>query len=182
VSENEHENENEEKAGKNILDLLKADYSEIVSQKDVYIPIVGWEKSGLAIRYRLPESGKELDAIQRRVNQQYDKKERYDRGFFTAVDTMIRLCEGLYVKHPEDPSVWVELDPKETGRPLDLGDGEELSPILGWNGAPASARDVVKRLFGNNEMAILAHSEKLQRWMMDTNADLSTELWQVTFE
>lgn len=167
---------------KSILDLLKADYDEVASVKDVYIPVVGWERSGLAIRYRLPESGVELDAIARKVQQQFTRNERYKRGFYTAVDTMIKLCDGLYVKHPEDPTIWVELDPQERGMPLDLGDGEELSSIFGWNGQVGGARDVVNKLFGGNEMAILSHCEKLQRWMIDTKADLNVELWQVNLE
>lgn len=162
---------------KSILDLLKADYKELAEHKDVTIPIAGWERSGLAIRYRLPDSGIELDAVARKVNQQFPRQEQYKRGYFTAVDTMIRLCEGLYFKHPEDASIWVELDPKETGAPLDLGDGEELSPIFGWNGGVSSARDVVKKLFGGNEIAVLNHATQLQRWLTDTKADLGTQLW-----
>lgn len=167
---------------KSILDLLKADYKDVAETKEVYIPVAGWERTGLSVRYRLPTSGVELDAIARKVNQQYNRNDRYNRGFFTAVDTMIMLCDGLYIKHPDDPSQWVELDPNENGAPLDFGDGEELSSIFGWNGNVSSARDVVKRMFGNNEMSILDHCGKLQRWMVDTKTDITTELWQLSTE
>lgn len=163
---------------KSILDVLKADYDDIAGDKSVYIPIVGWEKSGLAIKYRHPHSGKELDAVARTVYREISKDQRYSRGITLAIDTMIRLNEGLYVK-PAGVDDYVELDPEERGRPYDLGDGEKLSSIFGWNGEVSTSRDVVRKLFGGNELAIGAHSEKLQRWLMNTKADLDTEIWQM---
>lgn len=164
---------------RSIIDLLKQDYTEIANIKDVYIPIKGWERSGLALKYRLPHDGRELDALARKVQLEVtDKKDTYGRNFKIAMDTMIRLNEGLFVRHPSEPDVYVELDPEETGSALDLGNGDKLSPIFGWNGEVNSARDVVRMLFNNNDLAIIAHAEKLNRWLMDTKADLSTEIWQ----
>jgi hypothetical protein len=163
---------------KSIVDLLKQDYEDVATDHIVYLPITGWERTGLAIKYRHPHSGVELDAVARKVFQEIPRNEQYNRGFAVALDTIIKLNEGLYVKPPGAKN-YVELDPEEAGRALDLGDGEKLSPIFGWNGEVKSARDVVRKLFGNNHLSIIAHSEKLQRWLVDTKADLNTEIWQM---
>jgi len=164
---------------KSILDLLKVDYEEILAIKDVYIPITGWERTGLAIKYRLPESGAELDRIARKVFQEVPKKDQFKRGLFIAMDTMIRLQEdnGLFVK-PPGVDDYVQLDPSEQGRALELADAEELSVIFGWkDNEVTTARQALKKLFGNNDIAIVTHAEKLQHWLVDTKADITTELW-----
>lgn len=162
---------------KSLLDLLKADYQEIVDIKDVYIPIIGWEKSGLAINYRLPESGAELDFIARKVFQEVPKSDPFRRGITVAMDTMITLSQGLFVK-PAGVDDYVQLDPNERGAALELSDAEELSVIFGWKAdSVTTTRQVLKKLFGNNDMAIINHAEKLQRWLANTKADITTELW-----
>lgn len=165
-------------SNRSILDLLKEDYQELKDIKDVTIPIIGWEKTGLAIKYRLPESGAELDTLARKVFQEVNKKDRYGRNFKIAMDTMIHLNEGLYVK-PRGIEDYIELDPSETGSPMVLADGEELSVIFGWDGEVRTARDVVRKLFNNNDLAIINHAEKLNRWLVDTKVDLNVELWEL---
>lgn len=164
---------------KSILELLKADYQEIAAIKDVHIPIIGWERTGLALRYRLPESGAELDRIARKVFQEVPKNDQYRRGYTIAMDTMIAMHEGLYVKPSGIPD-YVELDPEERGMPLTLADAEELSVIFGWDAnSITTARQVLRKLFSNNDMALINHAEKFQRWMVDTKTDINTELWSL---
>lgn len=164
---------------KSILELLQAEYQEMVDIKDVYIPIIGWDKTGLAINYRLPESGAELDRIARKVFQTIPKSDQFGRGITVAMDTMIALSQGLFVK-PAGVENYVQLDPNETGAALELADAEELSVIFGWKeNEVTTARQVVKRLFANNDMAIIGHAEKLQRWLANTKADITTELWSL---
>lgn len=158
-----------------IVDLLKADLHDLEESKDVIIPIKGWERTGLAAKYKLPESGKELDIIARSVMR--DQKDQYSRNFHIAARTMIALNEGLYVCPPgvED---YVELDPQESGVPISFKDGPRLCEVFGL---PIDLPPTValKRIFGNNEMALMTHAERLSRWMADTKVDLSLELWQL---
>jgi hypothetical protein len=44
---------------------------------------------------------------------------------------------------------------------------------------PSTARQIVRRLFNGNDFAIVNHAERLNRWLMDTSADLSMEFWQL---
>lgn len=162
---------------KSVLDLLKQEYQEVASEKEVYIPVRGYEKTGLAIKYKLPKSGRELDDIARKVQRQFDKSDRYNIGLAVAIDTMVHLCEGLYVR-PAGFEEYIQLDPKETGIPVTLRDGDELSEIFSWNGEVDTARKAVRKLFGNKDFALLDHSEKLQRWLIDSKADLETEVWE----
>lgn len=166
--------------GSSIIDLLKRDAAEL-QVTDVYIPINGWENTGLAVRYELPERGKDLDAIVVKIERQFKKDQKYERNLYIGIDTMIKLCRGLYVKSDEaisedNPNGWVELDPLMHGTPLTFADGEELSGILGW-AKPESARDTVKMLFGGNDRSINDHAARLNMWLADTKTDVSKALW-----
>lgn len=157
-----------------LVDLLKADLDELGKHEDVLIRVPGYEKSGLQIKYRLPENGKELDNISRKVNR--EQKDTFSRSLYTAIDTMIVLCEGLYVQ-PAGVEEPVMLDPEEIGEPARFD--ERLADMLGMNGDNPSARKVVRRLFNGNDFAIINHSERLNRWLMDTSANLEMEFWQL---
>jgi hypothetical protein len=158
-----------------LVDLLKQDLQEITENKEVYISVVGYEKTGLAVRYHLPENGKELDNIGRKVMREY--KDQFSRNLYIGIDTMIHLCMGLYIKPPGISEEYIELDPEMEGSPV--GFDYRLAGILGMDQDGSTARLVVKKVFGNNDLAIIGHAEKLNRWLMNTKADLSLELWQV---
>ena len=162
-----------------ITDLLRQEAQNLAESKTVDIPIKGFEQTGLRARYHLPESGKELDNIARKVFREF--KDTYSRNLYITTDTMAYLCDGLYVM-PVDMAVDepVELDPELTGAPITFD--VTLAQVLGGVSEPVTARKVIRKLFGNNEMAILAHGEKLNRWLQDTSVDLSTELWQMQGE
>lgn len=157
-----------------LVDILKEELAELASNTTTYIPVIGHEKSGLAIKYRLPESGKVLDEIARKVERE-DSKDAYFRNYYTAIDTIVKLCEGFYVK-PYGVEDYVMLDPQESGFPVKFDD--RMAEIVGLP-AGAPARAIAKKIFGNNELAVAAHAEKLSRWMSNTNADLTLELWQL---
>lgn len=156
-----------------IIDLLKADLQDLTDNAEATIPVVGYEKAGLAVKYHLPETGKQLDSIQRKVNA--ETKDPYYRNLNSAMDTMILLCEGLYVR-PEGVEDYVMLDPQETGMPVRF-DARMAAIVDIPEDSPS--RQVLKKVFGNNEMAILNHTERLGRWLNNTKADLVTELWQL---
>lgn len=156
-----------------IIDLLKADLQDLIENAEAFIPVIGYEKAGLAIKYRLPETGHQLDAIARKVAK--DNQDPYYRNLWTSVDTMIFLCDGLYVK-PDGVEDYVMLDPQETGQAVRF-DARMAAIVDIPEDSPA--RVVLKKVFGNNEMAILSHSERLGRWLNNTKADLVTELWQM---
>jgi hypothetical protein len=155
------------------VDLLKQDMQALTEAEEAYIKVPGYEKSGLQVKYRLPESGMELDKISRRVNREY--KETFQRNLYNAIDMMIYLCEGLYVQ-PEGEDEPIPFDPEGKGHPVYFDDN--LATVLNMNGAEVRPRNVVKKLFNGNDFAIVNHAERLNRWLMDTSADLETEFWQ----
>jgi hypothetical protein len=158
-----------------IVDLFKQEQRELAETKSVFIAVKGYEKTGLQIRYRMAESGKELEIISTKINRQY--KDTYSRNLYGAMDTMILLCDGLFVQ-PEDVSEPVMLDPDEVGEPC--GFDTTLAQMLGMElDADTTARAVIRKLFGDNELAIITHAFDLQRWLQNTKADLNLEIWQV---
>lgn len=160
--------------GVNYIDIIKSELQELADAVDVYIPVIGYEKSGLAIKYRMPVNGKELDDIARKVEHQ-DSKDSYYRNLYTAIDTIVTLCTGFYVR-PYGTEDWVMLDPQESGVPVRFD--ARMAEIVGLPES-ATARDILRKLFDKNEVAISLHAEKLSRWMSNKNADLSLELWQL---
>lgn len=158
-----------------IIEQLQAEAQEIAGAKEVDIPIKGYQGTGLRVRYHLPDRGKELSDIADKVRR--EMKDAYSRNLTIAIDTMIHLCSGLYVQ-PDGVPEPVMLDPGDTGIPVTYD--QRLAEILGMeNSANAGARAVVRRVFGNNDMAIIAHAEKLNRWFQNTKTDVSLEVWQL---
>jgi hypothetical protein len=158
---------------KSIIQQLQAEAQELADAKEVFIPIKGYEGTGLQVKYHLPQHGKELSQIADKVRRQ--EKDAWERNLNIAIDTMIHLCSGIYVQ-PGDTPEPVMLDPEDTGVPASFD--QRLAEILGIEGHVTSARQVVRRLFGNNDMAIVSHAEKLNRWLANTKADVTLEVWQ----
>lgn len=158
--------------GHALVDLIQHDLAELANAKDIIIPIKGYETSGLAVKYRMPEKGKELDDIGTKVEKL--NKDRYYQSLWTGVDIMIYLCEGLYVK-PDDVEEYIMLDPEEFGEPVRFDGRMAVLTGLAEN---TPSRQIVRRVFGNNDMAVLAHFERLNRWLTNTKADIDKELWQ----
>lgn len=159
-----------------IVDLFRQEQEELASAKSVFIPVKGYEKTGLQIRYKMPESGKEIEMISNKVARQ--QKDTYARNLYSAMDIMIHLCDGLFVQ-PEDVPEPVMLDPENAGEPC--GFDTTLAVLLGMdvNNDDTTARAVVLKLFGGNELALMTHAFDLNRWMQNTKADLNLEMWQV---
>lgn len=161
-------------AGNSLIDVFKQELAELASAESVLIPVKGYERTGMQIKYSMPENGKVLDDIARRVMREH--KDAYNRNLYTTMDTMIRLCDGIYVQ-PDDVPEPVMLDPYETGEACQFD--ETLANLMGMNGSTGSARSVVRRLFGGNDLAILAHGERLGRWLQNTKADVESEIWEL---
>jgi len=157
-----------------VLDTFKQELQELTSAESVHIPVKGYEQTGLTIRYRMPDSGQELERLSRQVMRQ--QKDTYNRNLMISMDTMIYLCEGLYVQ-PEGVEEPVMLDPDETGEPCKFD--RTLATLMGMNGNPESPRTILKRLFGDNDLAVIDHAERLNRWLQNTKADLNAEIWQL---
>jgi hypothetical protein len=159
-----------------IVDMFKQEQEELASAKSVFIPVRGYEKTGLQIRYKMPGSGKELEMVVNKVNRQH--RDAYSRNLYSAMDMMIHLCDGLFVQ-PEGVPEPVMLDPDEVGEPC--GFDTTLAQMLGMdlNSDDTTARAVVTKLFGGNELAVMTHAFDLNRWLQNTKADLNLEIWQV---
>ena len=157
-----------------IAGLLKADLQTQASRKDVLIRVPGFEKSGIQIKYRLPESAAELAQISTKVER--ETKDLTARGLRMFMDTIVLLCDGVYYQTQTDAEPQ-PLDVEGTGEPCFID--ERLAGYLGMNGDDYSARDVVRHLFGGNDFAIISHGEKLQRWVVDQSTDVNKEFWQL---
>ena len=156
------------------VDVIQAELRELQESKEVYIAVKGYERSGLHVRYHLPNDGKILDDISRKVMREF--KDQYNRNLHTSVDTMIKLCDGLYIQPPEAEGEYVELDPEQVGEPVQFD--SRLADIISNGSSIGTARQVVFALFGNNDLMVMSHAERLNRWLMNTKADVETELWQ----
>lgn len=165
-------------AGSSLIDAFKEELKEFGANQTVLIAVKGYEKIGLKVQYRRPEHGKEIDAIRNKIERQV--KGAYERNLLTSIDTMIHLCDGLYVQ-PEGVDVPVMFDPHETG--FAAGFDDTLAELMGMNSngatGPFDPRAIVKKLFDDNDLAINNHSERLSRWLQNAKADVDAELWQL---
>jgi hypothetical protein len=160
-----------------IVDLLQQDMQELAAAEVVYIPVKGYENSRIQIRYRMPESGKELDMITRKVQREIPN-DNFTQNLTVAIDTMIHLCIGIYAQ-PDGVDEPQPFDPDNRGMACTFD--ESLAKVMGLEpipGHPLTSRMIVRKLFGNSDMMILGHAERLQRWLMNVKANVNAELWE----
>lgn len=144
-----------------VRDRLRAQRQEVQRQKWCDITIPGYDGE-LVARYRLVD-GEELEKVGSRLR--HKSKNQADRLVNGSMDTLIMACEGFYVRSQRDDQLYPIQD--ETGEIMRYDD--RLAEFLNF---PAeSARDVVRGVFGNNEMAIVQHNAKFSAWLADTSRD-----------
>lgn len=161
--------------GDSLVDLFQQELQEVTETVTVFIKIASLERIGAAVKYRFPENSKVLQQIAEKVMRQ--TKDEAGRNLYIAMDTMIALCDGIYVK-PEGMNDYVELDPQKLGYPVKFD--ERLASIVKLpDPESATARQVLRRVFGNNDMEILDHAERLNRWLKNKKADVESEMWQL---
>src|SRR5215831_3217969 len=54
-----------------VVDVFQRELAELADAQSVFIPVKGYEQTGLQIQYRMPTSGKELAEISTKVNRQF---------------------------------------------------------------------------------------------------------------
>src|SRR5215831_14188354 len=79
-----------------IVDAFREELRELSEAKDVYIPVKGYERIGLQIRYHTPEHGKEIATLAQKVAR--EAKDTWSRNLLISMDMMIHLCDGFYVQ------------------------------------------------------------------------------------
>jgi len=156
-----------------LADAFRQDLEELVETKTVMISVRGYDRIRLQVQYHMA-TGKRLDEISRKVQREF--KDTFSRNLYAAIDTMIDLCDGLYVQ-PEGADEPVILDPDESGYACQFD--QTLAELMKMpDAATSNARTVVRRLFGNNDIAVLNHAERLSRWLQNAKADVELEFWQ----
>lgn len=152
-----------------LLDALATQRDELAASREVYIPIPGYEKSGMQMlaRYRLV-SGEEIAAIGKKVTREYTKRQTYERNLYASIDLMISACTGVFVERDGE-----KIQLKHNGVEID-GYNQSLAEALKFDGG--TSRLVVLGVFGNNIVAVQQHSMLFGRWMSDTSTDVMGEL------
>lgn len=155
------------------FESLRAKRDEIASRTDVLIPLgSAYTEMGVCVKYRLLDRA-ETDEIAKNVRKQ--TKERNEFMYRVLVDTMLRACEGFYLK----PNGLVA---DEDAEPLKDPRGEEHIKTYNqfakeMRGEPfQSARAAVSYIFGDNEFAVGQHGLLLQRWFSNTGLEVDDEL------
>jgi hypothetical protein len=151
-----------------VLDLLRQKREEISENTTADLPVPGYNNSPpvLYIRYHLID-GPTIERIGKKVMRQ--TKDRWDRQILAAMDTMIEAVEGFYI----------DMEDGSERRPLTLhGDhittfGPEIQEALGFEAQ--NARDTVRKLFGDNDIALAGHNVLLSRWMGNTTAEINED-------
>ena len=155
------------------FEALRAKRDEIASRTTVLIPLgSAYADMGVHAKYRLLDRT-ETDEIAKNVRKQ--TKDRNEFMYRVLVDTMIRACEGFFLK----PNGLLDDDDAE---PLKDPRGEEHIKTYNqfakeMRGEPfQSHRAAVAYIFGDNEFAVGQHGLLLQRWFSNTGLEVDEEL------
>lgn len=156
--------------GSSVMDLLRH-RRQLRAQEithDIDIPGYGGD---LFARYHLID-GKQLNAIASRI--QKTERDPAGRNLLASVDVMVAACDGLYARDRGVERGLHEILGEETPVRYDV----RLAQFLGFEGelgdAP-TARGVVLALFNGNDLAVMSHSSRLQRWTMGAENELDEE-------
>lgn len=156
----------------NLLEQLAAVRAETADDHETFITIPGYESSGITLmaKYRLL-SGQEVERIAKKAMGK-NRKRNFEVGLQAAMDTMAHACVGIYIQRDEDP----EPVPLTLGGDPILNYGDpKLKEGLKLTDFANTTRKVIIEVFCNNELAVMNHSIKLQRWFGNTNSELDDE-------
>lgn len=103
------------------------------------------------------------------------EKDRVQRAILVAMDVLIAACEGVYVRDNGQEVGVHEILGDEAPVRFDMRLAEWLKFVDELPETP-TARSIVMKLFIDNELAIGAQSQVLQRWMVSNENKLSEEL------
>jgi hypothetical protein len=158
-----------------LLDALAARRDEIAVNNEIYLPIPGYDVSGITLlaRYRLL-SGEELEGIGRKVVKQYSKSQRYERTLYGSIDVMVNACTGIFYEMDGQRKQLTTND----GTPID-GFDENLAEALQFEAD--TARQCVLGVFCGNVVSLQTHNLMLGRWMSDTSIDVMSEMLEGNF-
>lgn len=152
-----------------MMDKLRAEReAEAPDTADINIP--GYHELFVA-RYKVIP-GRIVSDLGKRAQRQF--QEEHERNLWATVDLIIAANIGLYYRNfdIDDPDKQlVPLDPEhEVGDPAAVAvtfSDPSTATLLGVD--TQTARDLVYKVFGENDTAIMAHGILLSRWMADTS-------------
>lgn len=150
-----------------VRDRLRKQRSEVQKRDTCDIDLPGYSGE-LVARYKMM-GAQELEVIGKKIQRQM--KTQADRLLYGSMDTLIAACEGFFLRiDGQDGDVLHPLTVENEPVKYD----ENLAKFLEF---PAtSAREVLRGVFADNEMAIVQHAAKHSRWMADPTSDPNSPL------
>jgi hypothetical protein len=146
-----------------IMDRLRAQRDAQTQDVTCFITVPGY-KGLMKAEYSVLDST-EMTMIGRKIQRQY--KDDGDRQINAIMDILIRANQGLY--YVEEDNSLTHIDPDNSGDPLTYGD-PRTAEYFGFDSE--TARGSLLGVFQFNEMSLLAHGLKLNRWYEDTSKDV----------
>lgn len=151
------------------LESLRQKREAIATNQFTDLPVPGYDGSPpyLYVRYGLLK-GPDIKRITDKVMR--ETKDQWDRQMLSSIDAMVEACQGFFIDYDDGRG----RQPLTLhGEPI-LNYGPEIAEALGIEDA-ASARKVVKEVFGNNDVALAAHNIQISRWMSNTAIKVDEE-------
>jgi|SRR5215472_13993678 len=150
----------------NIMDRLRAVRDAQTADTTCFIVVPGY-KGLLKAEYCVLDST-EMTMIGRKIQRQF--KEDGDRQINAIMDILIRANRGLYFV--EEDGALTPIDPEDNGRALTYSDPRTATF---FNFESDTARTSLLGVFQFNEMSLLAHGLKLNRWYEDTSREVDDD-------
>lgn len=163
------ENSNGASARMSVMEALRAQHQESLRDNttDLDIPTMN---GMLVARYHLMTS-KEVEIISAKTMREF-RDSRADVALFTNIDGLIKSCEELFYRNPDGETTPLAQFFGPDAPPVTYD--ERLAEFLELSAT--GAREVVMNVFANNEMAILDHGRRLQRWMVNARRSATDDM------
>jgi hypothetical protein len=152
-----------------VQDRLRKAREEVQENTTIDLTIPGYGGE-LVARHRSVDF-KEVRDWGREITKNYrDPDEQQMRA---AVDVIARTCTGIYLRPNGDNELY-PLDPDDSGVPCRFD--ERLSEFLGFTPESARSTDVVRGVFGDRQLLIVAYQAKISRWLATANQEVDREM------
>lgn len=152
--------------GASMMDQIRAQHKKLADSQDTIISVPGYEEL-LAVKYRVLDVQREINDINRRTSREFS--DPIVAALYSTLDAMARACVEIFAVRGDDNVPLSEAFGPDTP-PIRYD--QKLAEFMDFKDVE-TAREVILRLFAENEPMIMDHGIRLNRWMTNTSRQVN---------
>lgn len=164
------EPEREDEPGISMKEAIRQQHKKLTDSQVVFMPLPDYEEF-LTVQYRVLDVKGELNKLSRRVAREFP--DQVEGQLYSTMDAMALSCVEIFAVRQDEKPVPLSKAIGPDAPPVRYN--KALAEFMGWDDLieNGTAREVILRLFADNEPAIIAHGIQLNNWMTHTTRQVN---------